>query len=389
MKVLFTTTPGRGHMHPMVPLAKAFAERGDQVMWAASSELVADLRQAGFEATSCGLAKAAPPVGALPFGGMPNPAQFQGGSAQLFMRTFGDILIGPMLDDLVPIVESFRPDLIVHETAEFAAPIAAAIAGIPCITHAVGRAMPLGRISQDEQYQSKIAGHWQEYGLEPRQLDNIYEDVYLDIYPSSLQSEDTGHMKLRQPLRPVPYASGDATMPEWDQRHAELPLVFLTFGTAVPLQMTPIETALKGLAELPIRLLASVPTGDPDQFGSQPENVRLAKYIPTTKVIEECSLVVSHGGAGIMLSSLAYGIPQLLIPQMADQFKNAADCERTGAALVLDRSAVTVESVQDCATQLLDSVALRSAAQRIQSEISEMPSPSEVVDTLSREAVAG
>ena len=32
--VLFTTTPGWGHIHPMVPLARAFVERGDEVAWA-------------------------------------------------------------------------------------------------------------------------------------------------------------------------------------------------------------------------------------------------------------------------------------------------------------------------------------------------------------------
>jgi UDP:flavonoid glycosyltransferase YjiC (YdhE family) len=61
MRVLFTTTPGWGHVHPMVPLARAFAERGDEVLWAAPAVLRDALEQAGFQMEAAGIAFGAGP----------------------------------------------------------------------------------------------------------------------------------------------------------------------------------------------------------------------------------------------------------------------------------------------------------------------------------------
>ena len=44
---------------------------------------------------------------------------------------FGEVLAPAMLDDLELVVQSWKPDVVVHETWEFAGPIAAASAGIP------------------------------------------------------------------------------------------------------------------------------------------------------------------------------------------------------------------------------------------------------------------
>ena len=59
MRVLVTTTPGRGHYHPMVPLAKAIAARGHDLLWAAPEEVCQRLRDQGFEASAAGLAEGA------------------------------------------------------------------------------------------------------------------------------------------------------------------------------------------------------------------------------------------------------------------------------------------------------------------------------------------
>ncbi len=49
-----------------------------------------------------------------------------------------------MLDDLEPIVRSWRPDVIVHDSWEFAGPIAAGNAGIPSISTRSGSGAMIG-----------------------------------------------------------------------------------------------------------------------------------------------------------------------------------------------------------------------------------------------------
>src|SRR5205085_8621354 len=51
---------------------------------------------------------------------------------------FGEVMAPAMLADLQPLIRNWRPDVVVHESWEFAGPIAAASAGIPSISHTLG-----------------------------------------------------------------------------------------------------------------------------------------------------------------------------------------------------------------------------------------------------------
>lgn len=57
MRVLFTSTPGWGHVHPMVPLARALLERDDEVLWATAADVCARLEREGFRTSAAGLSE--------------------------------------------------------------------------------------------------------------------------------------------------------------------------------------------------------------------------------------------------------------------------------------------------------------------------------------------
>jgi UDP:flavonoid glycosyltransferase YjiC (YdhE family) len=92
--------------------------------------------------------------------------------------------------------------------------------------------------------------------------------------------------------------------------------------------------------------------------------------------------VVSQGGAGILFGALAHGLPQLVLPQGADQFANAEAVERTGAGIALEPGAVTVESVRDAAARLLADPGFAAHARTVQDEIAAMPDADAVVAQL-------
>src|SRR4051794_2791868 len=117
MRVLFTTTSGRGHFQPMLPLARALADAGHELLWAAAEEACVTLRERGFDAVPAGLFEIVPSplrnpppeIAALPPAARPD---------HLFALVFGPLRAEAMLDDLVPIVESWKPHLLVCEQAE-------------------------------------------------------------------------------------------------------------------------------------------------------------------------------------------------------------------------------------------------------------------------------
>src|SRR3954451_12525900 len=194
MRVLFTTTSGRGHFQPMIPLARAFADAGHEVRWAGAEQACVTLREKGFDALPAGLFQLdpsplrnpPPEIAALPPAERPD---------QLFAIVFGPLRAEPMLADLIPIVESWQPQLLISEQAELAGPIAAARHGVPNVTHAFGRLLPAVRVARAREAMAEL---WRANGLEPRPYGGTYEHLYVDIYPPSLQASDTAHLEAVQ-----------------------------------------------------------------------------------------------------------------------------------------------------------------------------------------------
>ena len=129
------------------------------------------------------------------------------------------------------------------------------------------------------------------------------------------------------------------------------------------------------------------PDGDPAALGPVPAHVTVARWVNQADVLPHCAAVVSHGGSGTFLGALGLGLPQLCLPQAADQFRNAAAAVSTGAGLALAPDAATPEAVRDAVRRILLEDAFRSAAAGLADTIRAMPGPAEVVTVLERVAL--
>ena len=83
-----------------------------------------------------------------------------------------------------------------------------------------------------------------------------------------------------------------------------------------------------------------------------------------------------------MLGALAQGLPQLVLPQGADQPLNAAACRAAGAGLALSPEEVTPEAVRASAERLIAEPGFTSAARGIRAEIEAMPAAADLLDGL-------
>jgi MGT family glycosyltransferase len=168
------------------------------------------------------------------------------------------------------------------------------------------------------------------------------------------------------------------------------PTVYFTLGTVFNVESGDLfERVLAGLRELPINLIATVGHEiDPQEFGPQPANIQIARYVPQSAVLPRCDMVVSHGGSGSVIGALAHGLPMLLIPMGADQPLNAARCVELGVARSLDAVKATPESVRAAVAAVLAEPAFRRNAQRFRDEIASLPEPAYAVGLLERLVVA-
>jgi len=180
-----------------------------------------------------------------------------------------------------------------------------------------------------------------------------------------------------RPLRPAPGLPGvGEALPHADTIH-------LTLGTLFHQAPGVLEIAIEGLSVLPFNLVVTCGPGvDPARFGPQPDHVLIEPYVPHALLLPRCRLVVSQGGAGIMLGALAHNLAQLMLPQGADQFINADVCTRTGVALALSPAELTAASVTAAATRLLEETRFTEAASALGAEIRGMASADEVLTAL-------
>ena len=193
----------------MIPLARAFLDGGHDLLWATGPDAISRLAKAAIPGRSIG-----PPWEAIRaefWGRDPIPP---GGVEQpdvVFPGLFGRVAAPHTFAELLPLAREWRPDLIVRDAAELAAPLVAAIKGVPCATHSIrGADAPQPVEAAAEQ----VASLWRSAGLTPRPFAGSYDGPYLDIYPASLQTADMSHVPRRLPLRPVPFdrTSDDAPL---------------------------------------------------------------------------------------------------------------------------------------------------------------------------------
>ena len=300
----------------------------------------------------------------------------------MFGKLFGAIMAPAMLADMVPVALEWRPDLVVTDAAEFAGHIVAAELGVPSVTKGFGVLLPERRVAAAG---DEVAPLWRLRGLEPRPYGGSYDHLYLDIYPPELASRtDAGHVSCIQLLRPDTVDGQlDASLPlPLPDARADAPLVYVTMGTVFN-NPEPIRVVLAALHELDVRVLVTVgPSGDPASLGTQPAHVRVERYVPQTLVLPHCDVVVSHGGSGTVLATIALGLPQLCVPQGADQYLNAAAVSSAGAGFSLMPGEAGVDAVRDAVSRLLGEASFRDVARGVSASIAAMPSPEAVAAVL-------
>ena len=375
MRLLLTSVPGLGHLHPVLPLALAAARAGHDVRVATGPDRVDWVRRCGLPAVPAGLAVA----------GLRERAVARGiAGPDLPRHLFTSIAVPPMVDDLLPLVDGWRPDLLLHEEGEYAAPLVAALRELPCVTHSwsaparpgEGRALldaPLGEV-------------WQQHGLTgpPRQVGALY----LDACPPLLQLPDLSHVGTPVVrVHPSGFDGPPQPAPDW-LAALPRPAVYVTLGTE-PTFARPdlLQRLLDAAAASAPGVVLTTGPHRPDVVAPPRAGVHVVQYLPQSLALPAVDAVVAHGGAGTTVGALLHGLPQLVVPGPApSQQAGAARVAAAGVGLRRDWADVTPAQLQDAVQEVLQRADLRRAAQQVRDSFATLPRPDDVVALLEQEA---
>jgi UDP:flavonoid glycosyltransferase YjiC (YdhE family) len=271
-----------------------------------------------------------------------------------------------LLDDLV----ARRPvaDLVVPEEGEWAAPVYAALTGVPSL--AVGWGAPLPDAATLRAIDAAARPLWEAHGVVPRSPAGLFDHRFLDTCPPALQRP--GLPRAVEPMRWEPLEAPPAG--------ASRTVVYVTFGTVPAFNRAPdvLARIVRALPEEPL-----VITTGPGHRPALPRHrsLEVAEYVPQSQILARSKVVITHGGVGSTLGALAAGLPVLVIARGAPSQRRMADaCAAAGVGIALDEP--NEASIRDAARALLDDSAYRSRARAVAAGLAALPAPRRIVRSL-------
>ena len=380
VRLLFTTTRGLGHALPLLPFARVARDAGHDVLLGGPASIAAVAAGAGLDHAELAypdddaLAAARGRVAELE-----GIDQVRAAIGDLFVTTYG----GPALPSTLALVERWRPDVIVHETAEASGTIAGEALRVPTVR------VSLALATRDEAWWLRLAapaldGLRAQFGIpaDP-EGERLARTPLLTRAPAVLDvGDDDPPPDVRRFRHDDDDEEGAPPIERWWPAMApDAPLVPISFGTAIPPSRYPgvYRDAIDAVVELPARVLVTVGSdADPAELEPLPPNVHVERWVPIAAVLRAAAALVSHGGTGTTLAALAAGVPMALLPALADQSLNARRVADVGAGVVLESKLSLGEVVRT----LLDDERYRRAAQSVAAEMRALPPVAAAIEQL-------
>jgi UDP:flavonoid glycosyltransferase YjiC (YdhE family) len=328
LRVLVAAFGDPGHVFPAISLGKALAGRGHEVMVETWEERRAAVEGAGLGFTAAEEYRMFPP---------PDPNSADGDHAAEAARA------------LLPLLEEMRPHVAVSDILTLAPSLAAEKAGVPLATliphiypvvepglpfFAIGLRAPRTPVGRGiwragtralniglEHGRRDLNQQRARLGLPP--VERFHGGISPDLamvatfpqleYPRRWPAgvEITGPMSFELPHPDIGLPPGDA------------PLVLVAPSTAHDSNNHLVRTALKALAEEPVRVVATTNRVVPQSPIEVPANAVLVDWLSYSQLMPAASLVISHGGHGTVARALGAGTPVLICPIIGDMSETA------------------------------------------------------------------
>jgi hypothetical protein len=363
MRILFCAAPAGGHLFPMLPLAHAAVDAGDDV------------------AILTGRGGGAIVPGWTVFEHGPSMAEALAQAAEKFsgddgtqpgaatIELFGGIRVeGAAADGALGAARSFAPDLIVAEAFDEVGPFIASVLGVPYVAHALTGPVPpeiLAAIA--DRADVVIAGSGAVRA--PR---TALVDPFPEILLADAERSDAAD---RLPIRPAVHAE-EGEAPPFARGAEGRRRVLVSMGTVV----TDLDV-VRPLADAAVRAGAEAIVTTPRDVAADAEDrahERWVGFAPLSELLPHVDAVISAGGTGTVLAALSAGKPLVIRPLLADQPWNARRLQERGVAVTVDE----VPDAESAVRSVLADDRYRTSARDLQSAIRALPTPTDVLAQL-------
>ncbi len=285
----------------------------------------------------------------------------------------------------VPVLEELRPDVVVADILTLAPALAAELAGVPAATlvphvypvgerglptYSIGARLPrtaLGRrfwsglefVTEQglRQGRDELNGTRVRLGLPELSYAHGGMSRTLTLVGTFPQLEYPRawppHVSVVGPLMWEP-PTEDVELPPGDA-----PLVLIAPSTAQDPEHRMLAAALRGLADAPVRVLATWNRRPPPRALPVPDNARLVEWLSYARTMPQCDVVVCHAGHGTLVRALSSGCVVVACPAVGDMNENAARMDWAGLGVRLPRRFVAARPLRLAVERALADEAMR------------------------------
>jgi UDP:flavonoid glycosyltransferase YjiC (YdhE family) len=299
--------------------------------------------------------------------------------------------------DTLPLVRELKPDVVVHDILTLGPSLAAELLDTPratLIPHVYPEAGPGFPIySFGARLPSTAAGRafWERaylpvrYGLESGRLALNRTRTQVGLPPLSYPHGGTSRQlaliatfpQLEYP-RPWPAHAHVVGPLIWEPPAREVsllpgddPLVLVAPSTSQDPDHRLLHAALRGLANAPVRVLATYNRRLPSRPLAVPENASVVDWVSYTRTLPHCDAMVCHAGHGTLVRSLSLGVPVVACPVAGDMNENAARLAWAGAGVRLPRRFISPRPLRRAVEQVLGEPSIRKRAREFAAWASE------------------
>jgi UDP:flavonoid glycosyltransferase YjiC (YdhE family) len=378
LRVLLGAFGDPGHAFPMLALGEALVARGHEVALQTWRRWEDDAVAAGMEFA------AAPEYQVFPT--RERPLKPYEAAVRAAVET-------------QPVVRSFAPDVAVSDVLTPAPALAAELEGVPVATlvphvhpdmapgfpaYAIGARRPRTAVGR-----AMWRGFDPLVGIGLARGRREYNDCRARLGLPALPYVHTGMSRALTLVATLPQLEYPREWPAWLRVIGPLmweppgdvvepppgsgPVVLVAPSTAQDPDHRLLRAALAGLAEEPVRVIATFNGREPSPAVEVPANAVLVPWLSYSQTMPRCDLVVAHGGHGTLVRALSCGCPVVLSPAGGDMAENAARVDWAGLGVRLPRRFCTPRGVRLAVRRALGKPELRVAARRVADWIAAHP----------------
>ena len=147
----------------------------------------------------------------------------------------------------------------------------------------------------------------------------------------------------------------------------DAPLVLVAPSTAQDPDHRLLHAALRGLADAPVRVLATWNRRLPPRPLPVPGNALLVEWVSYSRTMPHCDVVVCHAGHGTLARALSSDCAVVACPAVGDMNENAARLDWAGAGVRVPRRFVSPRPLRLAVERALEEPSIRARTRELAS----------------------